>query len=111
MLMTKYIYLVHVGSNGYLHSVVTRLSDGAQKYFFQRGGSKVGMDKFFDSMTDELCDGYWPKKASGVDNWAFLGFNIDRNVAQARAEIEYKLRLRVEEVRKHFGWTVDKTAD
>lgn len=91
MLMTKYIYLVHRGQDGYLHTVVTRLSDGVQKYFFQCGGTKTGMESFLESMTDELVEGYFPKagkKGGDVDNWAFIGHNPDRAVAEELARID-----------------------
>lgn len=91
MLMTKYTYFVHEGRDGYLHSVVTRLSDGAEKYFFQCGGSKAGLEKFFESMTDELTEGYFPKagkKGGDVDNWAFRGFSLDRLEAYALARLK-----------------------
>lgn len=93
MLMTKYIYLVHEDERGYLHTVVTRMSDGAQKYFFQAHGTKAGNESFMDSMTDELVEGYFPKpnkRNSGppVDNWAFLGDNPGRAVAEELARID-----------------------
>jgi hypothetical protein len=93
MLMTKYIFFVHKGVDDYLHSVVTRLEDGAQKYFFQCGGSVEGLTKFFESMTDELVETYFPrvdkkgKVVGGVDNWLYLGFNPDREEAQRLAKI------------------------
>lgn len=94
MLMTKYIYLVHTDERGYLHTVVTRLSDGAQKYFFQAHGSQAGVESFMNSMTDELVEGYFPKpnKRGGgppVDNWAFLGDNPARAVAEEQARIDF----------------------
>jgi len=94
MLMTKYIYLVHVGEDGYLHSIVTRLDDGAQKYFYQCGGSKEGLERFFDSMTDELIESYFPridkkgKQIGGVDNWLYLGANPDRAEVERLARID-----------------------
>lgn len=78
MLATEFVFYIHVGDKGYKHIYVTRLKDGAEKYFFQCGGTVEGLISFFNSMTDELLEGYWPKKASGVDNWAFLGENPDR---------------------------------
>lgn len=94
MLMTKYIYLVHQGKDGYFHTVVTRLSDGVQKYFFQCGGSKEGLERFMESMTDELAEGYFPridkkgKVVGGFDNWLYLGENPDRAVAEEQARID-----------------------
>ena len=91
MLMTKYIFLVHKGQDGYHHSVVTRLSDGVQKYFYQCGGSVEGLTSVFESMTDELAEGYFPrtdkkgKLIGGVDNWLYLGENPDRAVAEKLA--------------------------
>ena len=89
MLMTKYIFLVHKGQDGYHHTVVTRVVDGAQKYFFQCGGSVEGITAFMESMTDELVEGYFPKPGkrggSTVDNWAFIGPNPDRAVAEELA--------------------------
>lgn len=91
MLMTKYIFLVHKGKDGYHHTVVTRVIDGAQKYFFQCGGSVEGITAFMESMTDELVEGYFPKPGkrggSPVDNWAFVGPNPDRAVAEELARI------------------------
>lgn len=98
MLMTKYTYWVHPGSKG-THIVVTRLTDGAQKYFFQTTKGP-GIVQFMDSITDELCDGYWPKpkkkkageeEKSEVDNWAFLGYGIDRSCAEAMSRIQYAI--------------------
>lgn len=97
--MTKYIFLVHKGKDGYHHSVVTRVSDGAQKYFFQCGGSVEGITRFMESMTDELAEGYFPRPGkkhgvSTVDNWAFVGPNPDRAVAEELARIDLtKYRL------------------
>jgi len=94
MLMTKYIYLVHIGEDGYFHSVVTRLSDGVQKYFFQCGGSAAGLKKFFDNMSDELIESYFPrvdkkgKIIGGVDNWLYLGANPDRAEAERLARVD-----------------------
>jgi len=94
MLMTKYIYLVHQGEDGYFHSVVTRVNDGVQKYFFQCGGSKEGLERFFQSMTDELIDSYFPrvdkkgKQIGGVDNWLYLGENPNRAVAEELARVD-----------------------
>lgn len=90
--MTKYIFFVHKDEQGYLHTVVTRLSDGLQKYFFQTYGSKEGMIKFLESMTDELVEGYFPnsrkKGTSSADNWAFLGENSGRTITEELARIE-----------------------
>jgi hypothetical protein len=101
MLMTKYIFLVHKGQDGYHHSVVTRVADGAQKYFFQCGGSVEGLTRFFESMTDELIESYFPrvdkkgKVVGGVDNWLYLGENPDRAVAEELARkdlVVYRLK-------------------
>lgn len=97
MLMTKYIFYVRKGTDGYHHSVVTRLSDGAQKYFFQCGGSVEGLTQFFESMTDELIESYFPrvdkkgKVVGAVDNWLYLGYNINRQVAEAMAEVHFNI--------------------
>lgn len=92
MLMKKHIFLVHRGQDGYHHIVVTRVIDGAQKYFFQCGGTVEGITRFFESMTDELAEGYFPKPGkhgkSEVDNWAFLGHNPDRAVAEELARVD-----------------------
>jgi len=93
-MMEKYIYLVHQGQDGYLHTVITRLDDGVQKYFFQCGGSKAGLEVFLSSMTDELCEGYFPradkkgKTIGAVDNWRYLGENPCRAVAEELARID-----------------------
>ena len=91
MLMTKFTFLIHVGKDGSLHTVVSRLADGTQKYFFQASGTKEGMTKFLESMTDELVEGYYPKpnKRGGapVDNWAFIGPNPERAVAEEMARV------------------------
>ena len=104
--MTKYDYLVHEGSRG-SHIVVTRLFDGAQKYFFQTGKGP-GVAKFLDSMTDELTDGYFPKPDKKgrleVDNWAFLGFDIDRHVAHALATVQYGIFLYAKKIHTEMGW-------
>lgn len=85
--MTKFIFVVHEGTKG-SHIVVVRLADGKQKYFFQTGKGP-GVAKFMESMTDELTEGYFPKPDKKgrpeVDNWAFLGFDPDRAVAEALA--------------------------
>lgn len=88
MLMTEYKFLVlyHNGN----HLVVTRLKDGAQKYFFQAGEDKTaGITTFMESMTDELIEGYYPKPNRkgmlSVDNWAFLGHNPGRLLAEQKA--------------------------
>lgn len=94
MLMTKYIFLVHKGADGYHHTVVTRVADGVQKYFFQCGGNVDSIGKFFESMTDELVEGYFPrvnkkgKEIGGVDNWLYLGPNPDRAEAERLARID-----------------------
>jgi hypothetical protein len=94
MLMTKYIYHVHVGEDGYFHTVVTQLSDGAQKYFFQCGGTKAGLEVFLSYMTDELVETYFPrvdkkgKLIGGVDNWLYLGPNPNRAEAERLARID-----------------------
>ncbi len=113
MLMTEFTFLVHEGRRG-SHIVVTRLSDGKQKYFFQTQKGP-GIAKFMESMTDELCEGYWPKpkkKKAGdtseekpeVDNWEFLGPDYDRTYTECLASFEYELRLMVARVRKEMGW-------
>lgn len=86
--MTKYKFLVfyHQGN----HLVVTRLDDGAQKYFFQAGtDNTAGLSYFMESMTDELIEGYFPKPGkrggSPVDNWAFLGDNPGRLITEQKA--------------------------
>lgn len=92
--MTKYIFLVHKDKDGYHHSVVTRLADGATKYFYQCGGSVEGINNFFEHMTDELAESYFPrvdkkgKVVGGVDNWLYLGRNPDRDFAEALARIQ-----------------------
>lgn len=72
--------------------VVTRLQDGARKYFFQANGTVEGMAKFMESMTDELVDGYFPKPGkrggSPVDNWAFLGANPERAIVEEEARVD-----------------------
>lgn len=108
MLMTKFIFLIHKGDKGY-HTVVTRLADGKQKYFFQAGERvEKKLNEFMESMTDELVEGYFPKPDKkgrpDVDNWSYLAFDIDRHVAQARAAIRYDLDLLVKKVRKEMGW-------
>ena len=60
-LMTKYDFEVTADSDGYLHIVVTRLSDGARKVFFQAHGNVESMTYFMNSITDELAEGYFPK--------------------------------------------------
>jgi hypothetical protein len=102
MLLTKFIFLVHRGEDGYLHSVVTRLADGAQKYFYQCSGTVEGLSYFFETMTDDLVEGYFPKPnkkgRSDVDCWAFLGSNPDRAVAEELARVqltEYKLTNKI----------------
>ena len=91
--MTKYTFLVQHTDTGN-HTVITRLADGALKYFYQAGADKtVGITKFFNSMTDELLDGYFPKpgkRGNGdVDNWvyleSFMGPNIGRMAVEANA--------------------------
>jgi hypothetical protein len=71
-----------------------------QKYFFQCGGSVEGLTRFFESMTDELAESYFPrvdkkgKVVGGVDCWLYLGENPDRAVAEelARADlVAYRL--------------------
>ena len=87
-LSTKFTFHVHQDDKGYLHLVVTRLTDGATKYFYQAHGNVEGMNDFMCSMTDELLDGYYPKagkKGTDTDNWAFLGDNPGRAVAEAEA--------------------------
>jgi len=87
-LSTKFIWYVHQDARGYLHLVVTRLTDGATKYFFQAHGDVESMNRFMISMTDDLFDGYFPrpgKKVIDTDNWAFLGDNPDRWTAMAKA--------------------------
>lgn len=90
MLPTKFIFLVHRGEDGYLHSVVTRLEDGAQKYFYQCSGSVEGLTYFFETMTDDLLEGYYPKpnkrNITPFNCWAFLGPNPDRAIAEQMAK-------------------------
>ena len=100
MPMTKYIYLVHKGQDGYHHSVVTRVADGATKYFYQCGGSVEGLTFFFEHMTDELAESYFPrvdkkgKVVGGVDCWLYLGENPDRIEAERLAADQFtKYRL------------------
>ncbi len=94
MLMTKFVYVVHTDCDGYHHIAVNRITDGAQKYFFQCCGSTEGICSFMNSLTDELCEGYWPKKASGVDNWIYRGYNFGRYYVETTAAIEsYNRRI------------------
>lgn len=94
MLMLKYTYFVYEGKKG-MHIVVTRLSDGVQKYFFQCAKGP-GVAKFMESMTGELTEGYFPKPDKKgrphVDNWAFLGHDPDRAIAEelAREDASFK---------------------
>lgn len=50
-----------------------------------------GLTRFFESMTDELTESYFPrvdkkgKVVGGVDNWLYLGYNPDRAVAEKLA--------------------------
>jgi len=92
MLMTKYIFTVFQEENGKLHTVVTRIEDGYQKYFFQAQGSKEGMTNFMNSMTDELAESYFPKFStkgkSPADNWLFIGENPGRTVAEELARVD-----------------------
>ena len=76
---------MYADANSHLHVVVTRLTDGATKYFYQAHGNVKGMTYFLDSMTDELMDGYFPKKGKATDNWAYLGDNPGRAIAEAQA--------------------------
>ena len=92
-LMSKYTFYIHRVGKGYLHIVVTRLSDGATKYFYQAHGDAEKMTEFMNVITDELADGYFPRagKKGGVpdvpvDNWAYLGPNPERLVAEAAAK-------------------------
>lgn len=84
-LSTKFTYHVYADTNSHLHVIVTRLTDGATKYFYQAHGSVKGMTYFLDSMTDELMDGYFPKKGKPTDNWAYLGDNPGRIIAESEA--------------------------
>jgi len=92
MLMTKFIFTIHQGRDGSVHTIVSRLSDRAQKYFYQASGTAIGMTKFMESMTDELVEGYFPKPGkkggSPVDNWAFVGVSADRVVVQAQSQLD-----------------------
>jgi hypothetical protein len=90
MLMTKYKFFTMHDQIGN-HTVVTRLEDGAQKYFFQAGADNTeGITKFLKSMTDELTEGYFPKAGkkggSPADNWAFIGNNPGRQLAEQKAK-------------------------
>lgn len=91
--MKNYVYLVQHDARGN-HLVVTRVLDGAMKYFFLAGADNTaGLSKFMNSMTDELVDGYFPRAGkksqdSVVDNWAFLGANPGRQVAEHQARID-----------------------
>lgn len=86
--MKKFIFTVVEDSAGY-HSVITRVKDGLQKYFFQCSGAVEGISKFYSSMTDEQAEGYFPKPgkqtANQVDNYVFLGYNEGRDKALALA--------------------------
>jgi hypothetical protein len=62
MLMTKFTYTVELKEDG-LHTIVTRLSDSDQKHFFQCvHRNKAALEKFMDSITDDLAEGYWPRE-------------------------------------------------
>ena len=98
MTLTKYIFYVYVGQDNSLHSIVTRLADGTTKYFFQATGTKVGLENFFRSLTDDLAESYFPRAnkkgnsdAVPFDNWAYLpqGHRADRAKAEELAAIEY----------------------
>lgn len=104
--MTKYKFLVlyHQGN----HLVVTRLDDGAQKYFFQAGADNTrGLSYFMESMTDELIESYFPKPGkrggSPADNWAFLGYNLGRKAVEAMAEVDHKLGILVQKTYDDLG--------
>jgi hypothetical protein len=90
-LSSKYIFLVHIANSG-AHSIITRISDGTQKYFFQAGMKDTsGLEGFFNGMTDDLLDGYFTKPRHGevVDNWKYLGENKDRYIASRLAENQF----------------------
>lgn len=94
MLMTKYIFIVQRGLDGYLHTVVTRLDDGKQKYFFQCGGSVEGLTNHLNSMTDDLMESNFPradkkgKVIGDIDNWKYLGVNPGRVSTEAQARMD-----------------------
>lgn len=94
MLMEKYIFTILQDERGYFHTVVTRLSDGKQKYYFQCSGSVEGLTRHMNSMTDELMDGSFPrtdkkgKVIGDVDNWLYLGENPGRVAAEEQARID-----------------------
>ena len=65
MLMTKYSFLNELKGT-ILYTTVTRKTDGAQKIFSKAGvydeGTIESMDRFMNSITDDLADGYFPKE-------------------------------------------------
>ena len=60
-LMIKFDFDVTEDEKGYLHILVTRLVDGAEKLFFQAHGNIESMNRFMNSITDDLAEGYFPK--------------------------------------------------
>jgi hypothetical protein len=94
MLMEKYIFTIQQDNNGYLHTIVTRLKDGRQKYFFQCSGTVEGLTKHMESMTDELMESNFPrtdkkgKVVGDFDNWQYLGRTVERNAVEEQARIE-----------------------
>ena len=113
MLMTKYTFYIHEDDEGYCHTAVCRLSDGAIKYFFQctPPGAPPALTRFMNSITDELAESYFPKPGKkGVevpaDNWTFAvgKFNLDRKCAEAIAGVYRHIELEVQAVYKEMGW-------
>lgn len=86
--MTKFKYSIRFGTNGLgtngAYVVVLRLIDNKVKTFFMAGDhSKPDLERFMDSITDDLADGYFPKKgASEVDSLAYQKFSEDRHLAE-----------------------------
>ena len=61
MLMTKFSYTTVQNGNGYI-ATITRLSDGVTKVFTQSASNTLDrVNSFFDSLTDELVEGHFPK--------------------------------------------------
>jgi hypothetical protein len=61
MLMTKYSFNVGVKEDG-AYITVTKLENGETKEFFQAGiKDPAGLDRFMNSITDELAASYFPK--------------------------------------------------
>lgn len=61
MLATKFTYTITPRDTGGHDVVLIRTADGAEKHFFMACPPMSGITRHMESLTDDCCEGFFPK--------------------------------------------------